>query len=93
MGESNRYLDIPELVGYPYEWAWGIHPTDDMFIVVYHWSKPVMKMFLGEAIEQSSRRRVLQHIKACDNSSWITKWQSELKEETWNALTKDYASS
>ena len=47
MTESNRYPDIPELVDYPYEWAWGIHPADDMIIVVYHWSKPVMTMFLG----------------------------------------------
>lgn len=87
---TDRYKDIPDLIDYPYEWAWNLHPTDKMIIVVYHWSKPVMTMFLGEAIEASSCIQVMKHIEECDNSPWLTNWQAERQLVFMEALTKDY---
>ena len=89
---SNHLKDIPDLVDHPYEWAWDLHPKDNMSIVIYHWGKPVMSLFLGEAIESSSRNRILEHILACDNTPWLTRWQEEKHACLINLLSADYAS-
>lgn len=86
--------DVPELKDYPYEFAWNMHPTDPMSIVVYHWSKPVMRLSLHEALESSSRKEIIKHIIECDNTPWLTNWQKEKKDMEYatvmNILMKDY---
>ena len=86
--------DIPDLVDHPYEWAWNLHPTNPMNIVIYHWSKPVMSIFLGEALESSSRKEIIKHIIECDNTPWLERWQKEKKDMEYsgvvNILKKDY---
>lgn len=93
MTRSKHLEDIPPLMDHPYEWAWGNHPADPMVIVIYHWSQPVMTIFLGEAIESTSRNAVLEHIVACDNTPWLTRWQEEKHACLINLLSADYASS
>ena len=89
----SKYLeDVPNLENHPYEWAWNLHPTDNMRIIIYHWSKPVMSIFLGEAIESSSRNEILKHILDCDNTPWLTRWQEEKHACLINLLSADYAS-
>ena len=81
---------VPALENYPYEWAWGIHPSDPMSIVIYHWSKPVMSLFLGEAMESAGYRAVMQHVEECNRTPWLIKWQTERGEELIELLKKDY---
>jgi hypothetical protein len=88
---AKHLADIPPLADHPYEWAWNIHPTDPMSIVMYHWSQPVMSLFLGEAIEASSRNAVLQHIVECDRTPWLKRWQEEKHSCLINLLAADYA--
>ncbi len=87
--------DIPNLVDHPYEFAWNMHPTDSMSIVIYHWGKPVMCFSLHEALESSSRREIIKHIIECDNTPWLEKWQKEKKdmeyENVVSILKKDYS--
>ena len=87
----SKLADVPDLVDHPYEWAWNIHPTDPMSIVIYHWSRPVMSLFLGEAIESTSRNAVLQHILICDRTPWLTRWQEEKHNSLIDLLSANYA--
>lgn len=90
---STHLKDIPDLKDHPYEWAWNTHPTDKMCIVIYHWSKPVMSIFLGEAMEHSSRNEILKHIVECDNTPWLKNWQEEKHACLINLLSADYNAS
>ena len=83
-------LDVPPLKNYPYEWAWNLHPTNSMVIVVYQWGKPVMSFFLGEAMESAGYRAVMKHVNECNTSPWLKKWQTERQEELITVLTADY---
>ncbi len=90
----NKYLsDIPHLKNHPCEWAWNLHSNDPMSIVIYHWSKPVMRLSLHEAIESSSRNDILKHIVECDNTPWLTRWQEEKHSCLINLLSADYNAS
>lgn len=82
--------DVPDLVDYPYEWAWNQHPTNPMSIVVYHWGRPVMSFFLGEAMESAGYNHVMQHVEECNRTPWLVRWQQERGEHVMDALTKDY---
>jgi hypothetical protein len=90
---SKHLQDIPALVDHPYEWAWNLHPTNKMSIVIYHWSQPVMSFSLHEAIESSSRNEVLKHIVECDNTPWLKSWQEEKHACLINLLAADYNAS
>jgi hypothetical protein len=90
---SKHLQDILPLEDHPYEWAWNLHPTDKMSIVIYHWSKPVMRFSLCEAIESSSRNEVLKHIVECDNTPWLKAWQEEKHSCLIDLLAADYDAS
>lgn len=90
---SKHLQDVPNLIDCPREFAWNMHPTDKMSIVIYHWGKPVMWFSLHEAIESSSRNEVLKHIVECDNTPWLTSWQEEKHACLINLLAADYDAS
>ena len=89
---SNHLNDIPPLENHPYEWAWNTHPTDPMRIVIYHWSQPVMSLFLGEAMESAGYHAVMQHVEECNSTPWLRRWQKERGQAITDALTKTYES-
>jgi hypothetical protein len=82
--------DIPPLEHHPHEFAWNMHPTDPMSMVVYHWGQPVMILSLQEAIESGSRTEILKHIQECDNTPWLTRWQEEKHAALVTVLSADY---
>jgi uncharacterized membrane protein len=82
--------DIPLLKDCPYEFTWDMHPTDKMTMVVYHWSIPVMQLSMYEAIESCSRSEIIKHIRECDNTPWLKRWQEEKNQELVEILTKEY---
>lgn len=91
MSKRKHLSDIPPLEDCSYEFAWEMHPTDPMCMVIYHWSQPVMMLSVHEAIESSSRTEVIKHIIECDNTPWLTRWQAERGQTVFDALTADYA--
>ena len=87
-----KLLEIPNLQDHHgKEFLWDRHPTDPMSCVVYHWGKPVMSFFLGEAMESAGYRAVMEHVRECNNSLWLRKWQDERNEELIELLVKDYS--
>jgi len=85
-----KLADIPSLKDYPHEWGWGQHPDNSMSIVIYHWSRPVMTFFLGEAMESAGYAAVMQHVEECNRTPWLKKWQTDRQEELVELLAKDY---
>lgn len=83
--------NIPDLKDYSYEWAWNLHPEDSMSVVVYHWSRPVMCFFLGEALESAGYRAVMQHVEECNRTPWLTRWHQERQDEIVELLKKEYS--
>jgi hypothetical protein len=93
---TKKYLsEIPDLDNhYNREFMWNQHPTDPMIFVIYHWGKPVMSFFLGEAIEAAGYKHVMQHVNECNKTPWLHRWQKERKNMEYadvvNILKKDY---
>ncbi len=58
-----------------------MRPDDRMIIDIKYDGVKVMGISLCEAIESSSRRKVLAHIKECDRTPWLKGWQEEAMED------------
>lgn len=86
-----KLSEIPPLKNVRSEYAWDSHPTDPMIFVIYHWGKPVMSFFLGEAIEAAGYAAVMKHVNECNNTPWLRKWHDERNEELVGLLAKDYS--
>lgn len=71
--------------------VWDLVPKDPMSIGIWasraalkRGDKPVMTLFIGEAMENAGRRPVMKHVKECDNSPWLPNWNPAKK--TFNAI-------
>lgn len=69
-------------------YQWGIDPEDPMIVQIYHNDKTILRLWIGEIIENSSRTQILNHIKECDDTPWLEKWQKEKYQEVIKILTK-----
>jgi len=92
---KSHLKDIPDLENhYDLEFLWNLHPTDSMSVVIYHWGKPVMSFFLGEAMEAAGFTAVMKHIDECNNTPWLTRWHKEKQDmeykQVMDILLKDY---
>jgi len=58
-------------------YSWSNSPNDPMLIEIKYGGELIMRFFLGEAIENAGRKRVLEHVKHCDNTPWLKRWQEE----------------
>jgi hypothetical protein len=38
-------------------------------------------MFLGEAIESAGRENIMKHVRECDRSPWLHKWNESAMDE------------
>ena len=68
------------------EFCWDQDPEDPMVFVVYNFGKPVLRMFIGEAMELAGRNNVMRHIAECEKSPWITTWHNGPASDTFRAL-------
>jgi len=66
--------------------SWDINPNDKMIIDIKYDGKKVMGISLHEAIESSSRKQVLRHIKECDNTPWLKNWHEEAMDQVVDIL-------
>lgn len=88
MSSLKNVLDLEEYGNQ--EFVWDQHPTDPMSFVVYHHGKPVMCLFLGEAIESAGYKHVMEHVNECNNTPWLKRWQQEKNEALIDLITKEY---
>jgi hypothetical protein len=51
--------------------------TRDMFIDIYFKRYRLFSIFIGEAMEATSRALVIKHVDECDRSPWLTKWHGD----------------
>jgi hypothetical protein len=56
------------------EFTWTNAKDDPMCVEIKHHGRTVMRFFLGEAMEGAGRKRVMAHVRACDQSPWLTEW-------------------
>lgn len=68
------------------EYGWDLDSNDKMIIVIKRHGVRVMSLFLGEAMESAGRKNIMKHVKECDKSPWLKKWQDEAMEETMSIL-------
>lgn len=68
------------------EYSWDLDPDDKMIIVIKHYDKKLFSISLCEAIESSSRKKVLEHIRECDSTPWLKNWHEEAMDEVVSIL-------
>jgi hypothetical protein len=61
----------------PDELSWNIDDPNDMRIIIRYRGQRVMSFSMHEAIESCSRTAVINHIKECDRSPWLKRWNNE----------------
>ncbi len=66
--------------------TWNIDDPAAMQVVIRYKGEKVFHFSMHEAIESCSRKLVLKHIKVCDNTPWLKRWQDEKHEEIVNIL-------
>ena len=59
------------------KYGWDLSKTDPMIIEITFMGQKVMSLFLGEAMESAGRQAIMKHVKECDNSPWLHKWQMD----------------
>jgi hypothetical protein len=62
------------------EYSWSMNDRDKMIIDIKYLGNKLFSISLHEAIESSSRNAVLKHVRDCDNTPWLRRWQAELAE-------------
>jgi hypothetical protein len=71
-----------------FEYTWENDKDDPMVVVVKHWGQPLMRFFIGEAMEGAGRQRVMAHVRECDRSPWLTEWVEHAEKDMLDKLSK-----
>jgi hypothetical protein len=53
--------------------SWNIEPHS-MIIEIKYKGQRVMGIFLGEAMETAGRKAIMEHVRECDGSPWLSHW-------------------
>jgi hypothetical protein len=67
-----------------YEYSWDI--TAPMVITITHFGKEIMRISANEIIESCSRKDVLNHVRECDNTPWLKRWNDEKHQQVVDIL-------
>ena len=59
------------------ELTWNIDDPYAMVMVIRYQGNKVMTISMHEAIESCSRAAVLGHVKECDRTPWLERWNDE----------------
>lgn len=70
----------------PRDLTWNIDDPDSMKVVIRYQGSAMMTISMCEAIESCSRKAVLTHVKECDNSPWLKRWNNEKHTELIDIL-------
>jgi hypothetical protein len=71
-----------------YEYHWDIDPKDPENVVIYHYGKRIMGIYMGEAIQSMGRNRTMEIVRELDSCEYIKPWQKEKYEEVVDILKK-----
>lgn len=66
--------------------TWNIDDPNSMQVTIKYKGEQIFHFSMYEAIESCSRKLVLKHVKECDNTPWLKRWQDEKHEEVANIL-------
>ena len=68
------------------EFSWRNAKHDSMIIEIMHHGHVVMHFFLGEGMEGAGRKRVMAHVRECDQSPWLKEWREHAQDEMLQKL-------
>lgn len=68
------------------DYSWENDKDDPMIVIIKRQGQPLMRFFIGEAMEGAGRRRIMAHIRECDHSSWLTGWREAAEEDMLDKL-------
>ena len=68
------------------DYTWENDKDDPMIVVVKRQGQPLMRFFIGEAMEGAGRKRVMAHVRECDHSSWLKEWREHAEEDMLDKL-------
>jgi len=67
-------------------YTWDLSKADPMLIEIKKDGVRLFSIFLGEAMESAGRRAVMKHVRECDKSYWLKKWQMDSMDEVVETL-------
>jgi hypothetical protein len=59
---------------------------DEMTIIIKHKGKVVMKLSMHEAIESAGYNNIMKHVRECNRTPWLHRWQKERMDEVASTL-------
>ena len=68
------------------DYSWENDKDDPMIVIIKRQGQPLMRFFIGEAMEGAGRKRVMTHVRDCDNSSWLKEWREAAEEDMLDRL-------
>jgi hypothetical protein len=69
-------------------YTWENDEFDPMVVIIKQQGQPLMRFFIGEAMEGAGRARVMAHVRECDNSPWMTEWIEHAEKDMLDKLSK-----
>jgi hypothetical protein len=56
------------------EYSWTIRKDDRMLVDIQHNDTIIMTIYVGEIMEYVGRKDIMDHVRVCDKTPWLTKW-------------------
>lgn len=70
------------------EYTWCNAKDDPMCVEIKYHGSVVLRFFIGEAMEGAGRKRVMSHVRACDQSPWLKEWREHAEQDMLSKLSK-----
>jgi len=67
-------------------YSWENDKDDPMIVIIKRQGQPLMRFFIGEAMEGAGRNRVMAHVRECDHSPWLKEWREHAEAEMLDKL-------
>ena len=67
-------------------YSWENDKDDPMIVIIKRQGQPLMRFFIGEAMEGAGRKRVMAHVRECDHSPWLKEWREHAEAEMLDKL-------
>ena len=68
------------------DYSWENDKDDPMIVIIKRQGQPLMRFFIGEAMEGAGRKRVMAHVRECDHSPWLKEWREHAEAEMLDKL-------
>jgi hypothetical protein len=68
------------------EYSWS---QEEMIVVIKRNGITVMKLSLHEAIESAGYNNIMKHVRECNRTPWLKRWQEERMQDVYDTLCKE----